>query len=251
MRPLFILVSLALASAAQADTTAIYASPGDVCSMSVKIASNGDVRGEITGSTPGVVPGRAYYFVGGKDYFVDRTDSGSVVMRLEDVEKVSAEQGTKLGFQSFRAPPITLVRSGTVSVNKWSGDAYYVQTPNGQVSSQSLIVISRDPSLAQLGKAMQRQMATSEMMISQITNGHPPKSNIDQVLSSGAPISFAGAELQSVSFDAIPKEEFKLPSAPVPIEQVRKRMIGASGEFSVASSKGQKPVVPCHMVFQG
>ena len=67
MKPLFILVALGLASAAQADTTAIHASPGDFCSMNVKIASNGDLKSEIKGNTPGEVPGRAYYSVGGKD----------------------------------------------------------------------------------------------------------------------------------------------------------------------------------------
>lgn len=198
-------------------------------------------------STPGTVPGREYYFVGGKDYFVDRTASGSVVMRLEDVEKVMAEQAAKLGFSSFRSPPLTLVQRGTVSINKWSGEAFYLQTSNGQVSSRPVTVISHDPSLAQLGKAMQRQMATSEMMMSQITNGHAPQSNMDQVLSSGAPISFAGAELQAVSFNPIPQEEFNLPSQPVPIEQVRERMTEASGVFSV----NQKPQAPCHIVVQG
>ena len=88
MRQLFILAPLAFASAAQADTTAIYASPGDVCSMTVKIASDGDLFGEIKGKTPGTVSGRSYYFVGGKDYFVDRTQSGDVVMRLEDVRSL-------------------------------------------------------------------------------------------------------------------------------------------------------------------
>ena len=172
-------------------------------------------------------------------------------MRLEDVAKVLAEQMGKVGFSSFRAPPVTFVRRGTVSINRWSGAAYYLQTENGQVSPRPVTVISRDPSLAQLGKAMQRQMETSEMIMNQVTNGHAPQSNMDEVLSSGAPISFGGAELQSVSFDPIPKEEFKLPSEPVAIDQVRKRMTAASGEFSVTLPKGQRPAVPCHVVFQG
>ena len=251
MRQLIFLTPFAFAGAAHADTIAIYASPGDVCSMTVKIASNGDLFGEVTGRTPGTVPGRSYYFVGGKDYFVDRTKSGNVVMRLEDVEKVLAEQMGKEGFFSFHAPPVTFVRRGTVSVNKWSGDAYYLQTATGQLSPQPVTVISRDPSLAQLGKAMQRQMQASEMIMNQVTNGHAPQSNMDEVLGSGAPISFAGAELQSVSFEPIPKKEFNLPSEPVPIDQVRKQMSAASGEFSVTLPKGQTPAVPCHIAFQG
>ena len=44
----------------------------------------------------------------------------------------------------------------------------------------------------------------------------------DEVRSSGAPMSFGGAELQSVSFDPIPKEGFKLPANPCR-HRVRKR----------------------------
>jgi hypothetical protein len=251
MRRLFILVPIAFASTAQADTTASYAGPGSVCSMNIEISSNGDLRGEMKGSAPGMVPGRAYYFVGGHDYFVDPGDNGGVVMRLEDMAKVLAEQADKTGFSSFQAPTLTLVRRGTVSINKWSGDAYYMQAPNGQVSPRPVAVISHDPSLAELGKAMARQFATSETMMSQLMNGHALMSNMDQVLGSGAPISFAGAELQSVTFEPIAKEQFKLPSLPVRIDEVRKRMTGAAKGVSVTLPEGQKPAVPCHIMIGG
>jgi hypothetical protein len=220
MRLFVLLAFLAFASAAHADTTAIYGNAAAKFTMTVKIASNGDIRGE--------VPGRTYYFVGGKDYFADRTDTGVVVMRLEDMAKVMteqfAQQSAKLGTPSFSPPPLTLVRKGTVYVNKWSGDAYYMQAANGQVSPRLVAVISHDASLTELGKAMERQYGKSEMMMGQVTKGRAPTLNMDQVLNSGAPISFGGAELQSVSFDPIPKDEFMLPAQPVPIDEVRKRM---------------------------
>jgi hypothetical protein len=220
MRSFVLLASLAFASAAYADTTAIYGNAAAKFIMTVKIASNGDIRGE--------VPGRTYYFVGGKDYFADRTDTGVALMRLEDMARVMAEQfakqSAKLGIPSFNPPPLTLVRRGTVSINKWSGDAYYMQAANGQVSARPVAVISHDTSLTELGKAMKRQYEKSEMMTGQVAPGHVPTSNMDQVLNSGAPISFAGAELQSVSFDPIPKDEFILPARPAPIDEVRMRM---------------------------
>jgi hypothetical protein len=220
MRSIVLLATLALADAAHADTTAIYGNPAAKFTMTVKIASNGDIRGE--------VPGRTYYFVGGKDYFADRTDSGFVVMRLDDMVKVMteqfAEQSAKLGIPSFTPPPLTLVRKGTVSINKWSGEAYYMQAANGQMSPRPMAVISHDPSLTDLGKAMERQYEKSEIMMSQVMKGHAPTSNMKQVLSSGAAISFAGADLQSVSFDPIPKDEFDLPAQPAPIDEVRKRV---------------------------
>jgi hypothetical protein len=220
MRPVVFLASLALTSAAHADTTAIYGNPAAKFTMTVKIASNGDIRGD--------VPGRTYYFVGGKDYFADRTDTGVVVMSLDDMVKVMteqfAQQSAKLGISSFTPPPLTLVRKGTVSINKWSGDAYYMQAANGKRSPQPVAVISHDPSLTDLGKAMERQYEKSEMMMGQVMKGHAPTSNMDQVLRCGTPISFAGAELQSVGFDPIAKEEFVLPAQPAAIDEVRKRM---------------------------
>jgi hypothetical protein len=248
MRLPLIIVALSLASAARADTIAIYASPADVCSMTVKIASNGDVRADVTGNIPGVVTGRTHYFVGGRDYFVD---DGPVVMRLEDIEKVLGEQIGNLGHSSFPAPSLTLVPRGAVSINKWSGDAYYMQASGGQLSARPVTVISHDPSLAQLGRAMARQFATSEKMMSQITDGHAPKTNMDQVLSSGAPISFAGAELQAVTFGVIPKEDFNLPGPPASLDEVRKRMTPKLNGAPVTTSKGQKPEVGCHIVVGG
>src|SRR5450759_1796952 len=187
MRRIVFLAPLALASAAQADTTAIYGNVVVKFSMTIKIASNGDIRGG--------VPGRTYYFVGGQDYFADRTDTGVIVMRLDDMAKVMAEkfaeQSGKMGIPSSMPHPIAAVQKGTVAISKWSGDAYYIQAANGQVASRPVAVISHDPSLAELGRAMERQYAKSEMMMGQVTKGHAPTSNMDQVLSSGAPISFA------------------------------------------------------------
>ena len=220
MRPVYLITALGLSSGAQADTTATYANTAAKFSMSVRIASNGDIRGE--------VPGRTYYYVGGQDYFVDQTDNGVIVMRLDDMIKVIgekfAELSAKMDMQSFVPPTITFVHRGSVVVSKWSGDAYYMQAANGVASPRPVAVISHDPSLGELGRAMARQYAKSEMMMGQMMKGREPTSNLDHILSSGAPISFAGADLQSVSFDPIPKHEFVLPAQPAPIDDVRKRM---------------------------
>lgn len=220
MRLVIFLTALALGSTAQADTTAIYGNGAAKFSMTIKIASNGDIRAE--------VPGRTYYFVGGKDYFADRTDKGVIVMRVDDMAKVLAERiaqlSSKMGLPSFTPPPMVLIRKGSVTISKWSGDAYYMQAPDGQVSPRPVTVISLDPALAELGRAMQRQYSKSEMLMGQVMAGRAPTSNMDQILSLGAPISFAGADLQSLTFDPILKDEFLLPAQPVSIDEVRKRM---------------------------
>ena len=220
MRSILLFASLALADAAHADTTATYGNAAAKFTMTIEIASDGDIRAE--------VPGRTYYHVRGKDYFVDQTTAGLVVMSLDDMAKIIAEKFSRLsgktGIPSSTPPAITVARKGTVSIGKWSGDAYYVQTANGQMSPRPVAVISHDPALAELGKAMARQYEKSEMLVGQVTKRHTPASNMDQVLNSGAAILFGGAELQSISFDPIPKGEFVLPAQPVPIDEVRTRM---------------------------
>jgi hypothetical protein len=254
MRRLLSFLTLALATSAEADTTAIYAHGEDVCSMTVEIASNGDLRGEIKGNFMGM-PGQTYYFVGGKDYLVDRTDQDTAVMRLDDVVQVMSEVVARdAPITNFPIPPpMKLVRGGAVRINKWSGEAYYMQTSNGGMSPKPVVVISHDPSLAELGKAMGRQFATSEKMMARVMQGHAPKTNMDEVLSLGAPISFAGAELRSISLDPIPKAEFILPGQPLPIDQVRRRMNAMPGRFSATTKATTKrtPDVPCHIVIQG
>ena len=50
-------------------------------------------------------------------------------------------------------------------------------------------------------------------------------------------------------FDAIPKEEFALPSQPAALDEVRKKMTTRVGSITVAN--GQKPKVGCHVVIGG
>ena len=209
-----------LTGAARADTTAVYGTANGKFSMTIKIASNGDIHGE--------VPGTNYYFVGGTDYFVDRSASGVMVMRLDDVAKVMSERyvemAAKIGTTSPTPPIITLVRKGDASIKQWSGEAYYMQSKTGQTSPRPVAVISHTASLAELGRAMQRQFEKSEVLMSQISGGRAPTSNLNEILRSGAPISFANAELQTVSFDPIPKSEFVLPARPASLEDVRKHI---------------------------
>jgi hypothetical protein len=218
MKPTVLLVMLALTSPARADSTAVYAAPATHFSMTVKIASSGDIRAEL--------PDRTYYFIAGQDYYAERTSTGVIVMKVDDMAKVIAEDiakfSARLGTKSINVPALTLVRRGTVRIGKWAGDAYYVQ--GATWSPRPVVVISHDPSLIELGRAMKRQYAKSGAMMAMMTQGHEPILKMGQVLDSGAPISYAGAELQSVSFAPIPKAEFVLPAQAVSIDDVRKRM---------------------------
>jgi hypothetical protein len=219
MSRIVFLALLALASSAHADTTAIYANAAAKVSMTIETASNGNVRE--------VMAHHAYYFVGGKDYVADWTDTGVIVMRVDGLAKLMAEKlarAAEMGIAPVSPAPMVVMHKGSVAIGKWNGDAYYVQAANGQLSDRPVTVISHDPSLAELGRALKRQYAKSEMMMGHDIKGHAPMSNMGQVLSSGTPISFDGADLQSVSFDPIPKREFVLPARPVSIDVLRRSM---------------------------
>ena len=47
---------------------------------------------------------------------------------------------------------------------------------------------------------------------------------MQDVLKTGAPIVFTGAELQTVSYDPIPASHFDLPAKPASLDEVRKQM---------------------------
>lgn len=213
MRNILLGAALMMASSAQADTIATYRNAAANFSMTVEIASNGDIRARTAK--------RTYYFVGGKDYFVDRDDSGVIVMRVDDIATLMAEQFSKLGDPRSGSATQNLVRKGDASIGKWTGEAYYGQVADGRLSAKPVVVISREPALTQLGKALARQYAKSVGLLDKVT-GRPRISNMYQILSSGAPISLAGAELESVTFEPIPKSEFDLPAPPASTDQIRK-----------------------------
>jgi hypothetical protein len=214
-----------LSSPAFADLTAKYAKPGTGFSMTVEIASNGDVRGDAG------QPGQSFLTLNGHGYFLKSTPTGTAVMRIEDMGIVMAEQMAKLN-PEFRAqmqqhaPVIKLVEKGTMTINGRTGVAYFMQADNGALSSMPLAVISKDPALAALGTAMAHQFEMSMTTMS-ATMGTTPFANMLAILKMGTPISFAGAELQSVDLEPIPTSHFDLPAKPASLDEVRQLMAPA------------------------
>lgn len=224
-----VLVSLFLiigvSSPALADITAKYAKPGTAFMMTVEIASNGDVRGDAG------QPGQSFLTREGHGYFLKATPTGTAVMRVEDMGAVMAEQMAKLDPQ-FRtqmqqhAPVIKLIEKGTMTINGRTGAAYFMQADNGTLSPMPWAVISKDPAFAALGSAMAHQFEMSMATMS-ASMGTAPFVNMLTVLKTGAPILFAGAELQSVDLTPIPAAHFELPAKPESLDKVRQLMTPA------------------------
>jgi hypothetical protein len=251
-----IIVFLGLASASSstlADTTAVYKARSFPLSMTVEIADSGNVRYQMSnGRTYGLV-------VGNVDYFVTLDTKGPLVDRVSDL--LTAQKEVLAPFLSaFRNHEFStgpeLVATGTVTINGRIGEAYAYDPKKidtaksgvvfndsplaqpGKVTTKQLtesqkkeaiaatvVVISNDPDLAQLGKAMAKQFGTSQSMLTGMVGDTPAMlKQMGKLLQGGAPLSFAGMELQSVNHAQIDPKRFELPAEPETIDQIRSRM---------------------------
>jgi len=211
-------------SPAAADTTAVYANKSKTIpmTMTVEIGNDGSVRYQMSmGRTYGLV-------VNGTDYFVEVGAKGPVVDRAEDL--VTAQKEAMALFMPALKEHDTstgpqLVPIGTVSINGRTGQAYGYKAENKGTSSPAIVVVSKDPDLAELGKAMSRQFSTSLTMFSRMVGNAPGMfSQMKDILQSGAPLSFAGMELQSINHAPVDATRFELPAQPETLDQIRERM---------------------------
>ena len=228
LRALVICLSFGLAGPALADTTAVYEHPAAKLKMTVEIATNGDVRGDIAGK-PGV------YFLtrNSQGYFVIQTSSGVLVDRVEDegaAVKVVAEKRINPSFLAImksagrdmaKIGPL-LTKGDDIVIQGRKGTPYYFPGPR-RPEIPPVIVMSSDPELAPLGVAMAHQFAMSDNL--QLVGApNPFNLEVETIMRGGAPIEFAGAELTTVSHDAIPPSRFELPAAVESREDIVKRI---------------------------
>lgn len=234
VRTLIALSLAASASPALADTTAVYTAGHDdfAMTMTVEIADNGDVRSQMSGPILEKMPkGVAIYSItrGGEDFMINETPEGVSVFRMSDAMMVMAEHWAKADQRSgatgenTEALDMELVARGEQTVNGRSGTAYYLRSEGK--TAEPVLVISRDPALAQLGRVMARQFgrSTGGMQVM----GFPVKSSDSMLkaLNEGAPLMFGRmAKLQSVRHDPVPESRFVLPAQPRTLDEVRALM---------------------------
>jgi len=231
MRLLLALTGLFLATPALADTIAVYSAQGGMMTMTVEIAADGDLRvtmgGEMIEAMKQKMPELDPTQIGGivhdgENYMMQPGPDGKiVVIRMRDAAVVMKEfmDAHKADLpvppaEALQGPK--LVERGTATINGRTGKAFYFEEGKGA----PVTVVSADPDLAELGAAMRRQFATSMQMMG--STGFPMTGNsMDAVLAQGAPIAFAGMELQTVKHDAVSPARFTLPAEPASLDQVR------------------------------
>jgi hypothetical protein len=231
------LVALGLAVSAcpaLADTTAVYSiGDGDFAmTMTVEIADNGDVRSQMSGPIVEKMPKRvAIYSItrGGEDFMINETPDGVSVFRMSDAMTVMAEGWAKAREQTGApedeadVPDLALVARGEQTVNGRSGTAYYLRSEKKK--TEPVLVISRDPALAQLGRTMARQFGRSMVGMQSMGVSAKPDDSMLKALNEGAPLLFGGmARLQTVRHDPVSAARFVLPAEPKTLDEVRTLM---------------------------
>lgn len=212
----FLLLTL-FPSMASADLRARYAAPDGRTSMTIGVATNGNLRSERT-------PGAGVVVVrDGQSFFVENDNGRPIVTKAEDLATATHEAIAKLApdvrAQLASAPQRVLVMKGTLTVQGRTGDAYYSRAPDGTVSDTPFLVISHDPALAPLGQAMAVQFEIGGHLSPTGVN----KSVLD-AMQTGTPVLLNGLELGTISDQAVDPTEFTLPAPAETLDQVRERL---------------------------
>jgi hypothetical protein len=239
MRGLVMCLLSALAGPAFADTTAVYERPAANFKMTVEVAANGDVRGDVAGK-----PGAYFLTRNGQGYIVIQTSKGVLVDRVEDegaAVKIVAEKRLNPSFLAIMksaGPAMAnighlLAKGDDIAVKGRKGTPYYFPGPR-RPEIPPIVVMSSDPELAPLGVAMAHQFAMSNNL-QFVAAPNPFNLEVETIMRGGAPIEFAGAELTTVSHDPIPPSRFELPAAAESREDIVKRIDATATDQWVAA----------------
>jgi hypothetical protein len=230
----FLALAAAASGPAQADLTATYATagPGLNLRMKIEIAANGDLRTDV--SLPGVYMIRRE----GHSYFIVPDPAGPVVEGTADLGAVMQEQLAKADphfcDRLGRAATMKLVSRGMTTIAGRTGEAFAVDRPN----SRPQLVLSHDPALAPLGAAMAAQFRESSSLMGPCGSAVPMFAQMQALLDSGAPLQFAGLQLDTVETGPIDPARFVLPAAPLTREQVRALMMRPHNDVTAPPRPG-------------
>ncbi|HSG33663.1 MAG TPA: hypothetical protein VLA37_03950 [Sphingomonadaceae bacterium] len=193
--------------------------------MTVEADSAGNVRVQMARQAS------CYLLLDGELYVIGRDTSGIIVTRLEDAVAAVTEAAQQMGFddsflQDEPEPSVpTFVAMGEETVGDRKGTAYGMAGADGSEPLRADFVISNDPRLAPLGKALadlQKSMKPSTSAFGRVSIALGRMTDeMVAVLEQGAPIKMTQLELTDFSLDAIDPERFRLPAEPLTLEQLR------------------------------
>lgn len=223
MRPIVTMMVLALGAApALAGTKAVYDQEGKG-PLIVEIADNGDMRvGPDDGEMYGLMLGDTFYVVG--------TEEGKIsVARLQDVATAFDTALPPIFGQLFGAAaratpahPARIENLGPRTVNGRPGVAYRLSS-SGSDGMSAELVVSTDPALAPVGRAMGRFTEATMVMLRPLFGAATAGMVTDMraVFALGTPLSSKrGLTLKSVETADVPAARLALPAKPQTVEEI-------------------------------
>lgn len=229
--PVFLvsLVAFANASPAHADIAGRFETVGDGSPIRLEMTVEADEAGNVR--TQMARLGSYYLLRDGELYQVTHSDGEQSVVRVADLMTLQAE----LSKDFFPDEPMPMdqplqrfAAMGSEVVQGRSGIGYGMVSDDSPEPRYASIVVSKDPSLAPLGRAI---VASNEAMAGSMSGWGQMGTmlalmNEDMlaVLRTGAPIRMLQLELTDLSSDPIPSERFDLPAEPLTLDEVRDRM---------------------------
>jgi hypothetical protein len=216
-----LMIWLVLPAPAFADFTATYRLPGSGTAMTIEIADNGDACGDVTVPQGKGIARTGVRFIihADQNYLVQEGPSGPTVVRVADAATVNAENKAKR-VDKTTLIPLSFVKESEVRVNGRTGTAYFARIGVLPPESQPGIVVSKDPALAPLMRAMLAQFDASTTIIGQTVDMPVFKAGRD-VLETGAPLLSGGAKLERVRYGAIPAWHFEIPAVAASLDELR------------------------------
>lgn len=202
----------------------------------VEIADNGDISAELGN-------GRRLLVLAGEDYLVVDRLTGPLVMRPADLRVAAAERP-----RSWRDPSPgsnerfipRFVERGTAEVQDRTGRAWFLNLPEDGRPAQPIAVLSSDPALAPLSRALARMIAADAALAAIEQPGMEGDSvltSMAPLLDQGAPLRFGIWTLRSVEHVAMPPERFTLPAPVETRDAMRARMAAEAAEDDNGGSR--------------
>ncbi len=195
------------------DFRAVYSGENGAFEMTLEYSADGDLKGETKGQDMWLLRRD------GVNYFVIPRDDDAVVLDTRIMSKLMKDvmpDNLPLG----EAPQLEVVEAGETEINGRKGIGYrLVSAPPGR---PFFLVMSNDESLAGLGDVMLAQVRSSVELNPMAGNSFD---KVLQVMATGAPISYAGADLTSFEMIELDHSIFEFPSEPLDDVASRQLMI--------------------------
>jgi hypothetical protein len=237
--------AITIASPVHADIAGRFETVGDDSPIRLEMTIEADEAGNVR--TQMARLGAYYLLRDGELYQVAHSDGEQSVVRVADLMTLQAE----LSKDFFPDEPTPMdqplqrfAAMGNEVVQGRSGIGYGMVSEDSPEPRYASIVVSKDPSLAPLGRAIvasNEAMAGSLSAMGQMgTTLALMNEDMLAVLLTGAPIRLLDLELTDLSSEPIPSERFALPAEPLTIAELRKRMMPHAVE--------PPPTLPSHEV---